>query len=66
MHHRHKRKKATLISEWSTDQDCYLIENSSLPIEILKDSLSFSEEEILERKMQLGLVRQQRQMMRST
>lgn len=66
MHHRHKRKKATLISEWSTDQDCYLIENSSLTIEILKDSLSFSEEEILERKMQLGLVRQQRQMMRSS
>lgn len=66
MHHRHKRKKATLISEWSTDQDCYLIENSSLPIEMLKYSLSFSEEEILERKMQLGLVRQQRQMMRSS
>jgi len=43
-----------------------LIENSSLPIEILKDSLSFSEEEILERKMLLGLVRQQRQMMRSS
>jgi len=66
MHHRHKRKNAALISEWSTDQDCYLIENSSLPIEILKDSLSFSEEEILERKMLLGLVRQQRQMMRSS
>ncbi|MFW1850335.1 hypothetical protein ACG9XR_07130 [Acinetobacter guillouiae] len=66
MNKRHKRRKVTMLPEWSTDQDCFLIENSSLPIELLVDSLSFTEDEILERKALLGLVRRQRQMMKSS
>jgi len=66
MHQRRKRKKVTILPEWSTDQDCFLIENSSLPIELLIDSLSFTEDEILERKILLGLVRRHRQMMKSS
>jgi hypothetical protein len=66
MHQRRKRKKVTILPEWSTDQDCFLIENSSLPIELLVDSLSFTEDEILERKILLGLVRRHRQMMKSS
>lgn len=66
MNRRHKQKKVAMLAEWSTDQDCFLIENSSLPIELLVDSLSFTEDEILERKALLGLVRRQRQMMKSS
>jgi len=49
---------------WSTEQDCFLIENSALPIELLILNLPFSEEEIRARKAVLGLVRRQRQMNR--
>lgn len=66
MNKRYKRRKVTMLPEWSTDQDCFLIENSSLPIELLVDSLSFTEDEILERKAFLGLVRRQRQLMKSS
>nr|WP_266125860.1 hypothetical protein [Acinetobacter bereziniae] len=59
MNRRHKRHKVTILSGWSTDQDCFLIKNSSLPIEILVNSLSFTEDEILERKVILGLVKGQ-------
>lgn len=52
-------------SNWTTDQDCYLIENSTLPIESLVDHLPFSDEEIRKRKEILGLVRRQRQMMKA-
>ncbi|MEB6478824.1 hypothetical protein LF296_08540 [Acinetobacter vivianii] len=50
--------------DWSTEQDCFLIENSALPIELLILNLPFSEEEIRARKTVLGLVRRQRQMNR--
>ncbi|MFC3171249.1 MULTISPECIES: hypothetical protein [Acinetobacter] len=50
--------------DWSTEQDCFLIENSALPIEQLILNLPFSEEEIRARKTVLGLVRRQRQINR--
>jgi hypothetical protein len=60
------RKKVEFpVSKWTTDQDCYLIENSTLPIEVLVDHLPFSDEEIHQRKEILGLVRRQRQMMKA-
>ncbi len=52
------------IAEWTTDQDCFLIEHSSLPIEELSKLLLFTEEEIKLRKEILGLFRRQRQMMK--
>lgn len=59
------RIKPELIgSTWTTEQDCFLIENSSLSIEELKVHLPFSEEEIRVRKSVLGLVRRHRQMNR--
>lgn len=51
-------------SNWTTEQDCFLIENSALPIEVLILNLPFSEEQIRARKTVLGLVRRQRQMNR--
>lgn len=61
MRTRHKSLKIAL-SIWTTDQDCYLIENSSMSIDELKIQLPFSEDEIWERKRLLGLNRRQRQM----
>jgi hypothetical protein len=59
------RLKPTLVtSNWTTEQDCFLIENSGLPMEKLILDLPFSEEEIWARKALLGLVRRQRQMQR--
>ncbi|MFW1801128.1 acyl-CoA thioesterase [Acinetobacter nematophilus] len=62
---RFQKKPKCPISNWTTDQDCYLIENSTLPIESLVDHLPFSGEEIRKRKEILGLVRRQRQMMKA-
>lgn len=47
---------------WTTDQDIYLIENSSIEMSILCANLPFSEDQIMERKKILGLVRRDRQM----
>ena len=49
-------------SNWTVDHDCFLIENSELPIEELMNHLPFDEEEIQIRKVILGLSRRQRQM----
>ncbi|WP_262558571.1 acyl-CoA thioesterase [Acinetobacter bereziniae] len=61
-----QKKPQSPLSNWTTDQDCYLIENSVLPIESLVQHLPFTEEEIRKRKETLGLVRRQRQMMKAT
>jgi hypothetical protein len=61
---RSRLKPEFLAPDWSTEQDCFLIENSALPIELLILNLPFSEEEIRARKTVLGLVRRQRQMNR--
>ena len=62
-------KRQRKISEspkscWTTEQDCILIENSSLTNKDLKVLLLYSDDEIYERKEALGLVRRQRQMMK--
>ncbi|SSQ39927.1 Uncharacterised protein [Acinetobacter baumannii] len=49
-------------SQWTTEQDCFLIENNSLSIDELKQHLPFSEEEIRVRRSVLGLVRRDQQM----
>jgi hypothetical protein len=61
-----QKKLQSPLSNWTTDQDCYLIENSVLPIESLVQHLPFTEEENRKRKETLGLVRRQRQMMKAT
>jgi hypothetical protein len=61
---RSQKKLQSSLSNWTTDQDCYLIENSILPIESLVHHLPFTEEEIRKRKEILGLVKRQRQMMK--
>lgn len=60
-----QKKLQSPLSNWTTDQDCYLIENSVLPIESLVQHLPFTEEEIRKRKETLGLVRRQTQMMKA-
>ncbi|MCH7354358.1 hypothetical protein MMP61_01985 [Acinetobacter sp. NIPH 1958] len=57
-------KPELIASIWTTEQDCFLIENSSLSIEELIENLPFSEEEIRVHKSVLGLIRRQRQMNR--
>ncbi|KYQ73218.1 acyl-CoA thioesterase [Acinetobacter pragensis] len=49
---------------WTTEQDIYLIENSTLDISQLCIQLAFTEEQIIERKEVLGLIRRERQMRR--
>lgn len=61
---RNRIKPERNVSIWTTEQDCFLIENSSLSIEELIEHLPFSEEEIRVRKSALGLIRRQRQMNR--
>ncbi len=59
---RQRKRPEYLPSNWTTEQDCFLIENSELPIEELMNHLPFDEEEIQSRKELLGLSRRQRQM----
>ncbi len=49
-------------SNWSNDQDSYLIENNSLTIDQVMLYLPFSENEIKARKQILGLYKRYRQM----
>ena len=56
------RKPEFAPSPWTTAQDCYLIENSMLPDDVLLQHLPFSLDEIYERKEVLGLIRRRRQL----
>ncbi|KAB0627324.1 acyl-CoA thioesterase [Acinetobacter gandensis] len=56
--------KNQLDVQWTTEQDCYLIENSTIPLEQLMNVLNFSEDEIHQRKEILGLYRRERQIQR--
>jgi len=49
-------------SNWTTEQDCFLIENNFLSVHDLIEHLPFSEEEIRVRRAVLGLVRRDKQM----
>ncbi|AXY56655.1 acyl-CoA thioesterase [Acinetobacter chinensis] len=60
MPHRYKRKIRKLQnSDWSTEQDIFLIENNHLSIEELVKILPFNDEEIVDRKNVLGLIRRE-------
>jgi hypothetical protein len=47
---------------WQTAEDIYLIEHAHLSIVELQQHLRFSEEQILARKKQLGLIRRAKQL----
>lgn len=59
---RSRKKPEYILTKSTTDQDCFLIENSELSIEELIKHLGFDEEEIISRKEIFGLSRRQRQM----
>lgn len=63
---KYPRKSKLLISSviWSTEQDCYLIENSHLTVDVLALQLNFTVDDIQERKEILGLNRRNRQLNR--
>ncbi|WPP57270.1 hypothetical protein SOI69_08425 [Acinetobacter pittii] len=59
---RYLKQTESATSNWTTEQDCFLIENNSLSIYELIEHLHFSEEEIRVRRAVLGLVRRDKQM----
>ncbi|MEQ1066959.1 hypothetical protein ABLB96_13880 [Acinetobacter sp. XH1741] len=59
---RYYKQTEPMVSHWTTEQDCFLIENNSLSIGELTQYLPFSEEEIRVRRSVLGLVRRDQQM----
>ncbi|CAA0260375.1 hypothetical protein ABKPCSM17A_03032 [Acinetobacter baumannii] len=59
---RYWKQTESIASRWTTEQDCFLIENNSLSIDELKEHLPFSEDEIRVRRSVLGLVRRDQQM----
>lgn len=59
---RYLKQIESTTSHWTTEQDCFLIENNSLSIEELIEHLPFSEEEIRVRRSVLGLIRRDKQM----
>ncbi|MDO7228501.1 MULTISPECIES: hypothetical protein [Acinetobacter] len=59
---RYFKQTESVVPQWTTEQDCFLIENNSLSIDELKQHLPFSEEEIRVRRSVLGLVRRDQQM----
>ena len=59
---RYHKKSEHINSNWTTEQDIFLIENSSMSIEGLINQLPFTEDEILNRKEVLGLTRRQKQL----
>ncbi|EPF74618.1 hypothetical protein [Acinetobacter rudis] len=53
-----KRKKINFHqTNWTTEQDCFLIENNQLSVVELTEVLHFSEDEIISRMQTLGLIR---------
>lgn len=59
---RYLKPTQSTTSTWTTEQDCFLIENNFLSIQQLIEQLPFSEEEIRVRRAVLGLVRRDKQM----
>ncbi|MFV5380960.1 hypothetical protein [Acinetobacter pittii] len=59
---RYLKQTESTTANWTTEQDCFLIENNSLSIYELIEHLPFSEEEIRVRRAVLGLVRRDKQM----
>lgn len=59
---RYLKQTESATTNWTTEQDCFLIENNSLSIYELTEHLPFSEEEIRVRRYVLGLMRRDKQM----
>lgn len=57
-----QRKLVAPTSEWTIEQDIYLIENSALNLNELCKHLPYTEDQIRQRKQILGLIRRERQM----
>ena len=57
-----QRKLVAPTSEWSIEQDIYLIENSELNLNELCKHLPYTEDQIRQHKQTLGLIRRERQM----
>ena len=56
------KKSEHITSNWTTEQDIFLIENSVMAIEELINHLPFTEDEIIKLKEVLGFTRRHRQM----
>ncbi|QPF37102.1 acyl-CoA thioesterase [Acinetobacter sp. TTH0-4] len=54
--------KIVPASQWTIEQDIYLIENSALNLNELCKHLPYTEDQIRQRKQTLGLIRRERQM----
>ncbi len=54
---RNKPKDLLNDARWTVEQDCYLIENQDLRLEQLTDVLPYTSEEIVNRRLLLGLER---------
>lgn len=50
------------MSQWTIEQDIYLIESSALNLNELCKHLPYTEDQIRQRKQTLGLIRRERQM----
>ncbi|ALD03247.1 acyl-CoA thioesterase [Acinetobacter sp. TTH0-4] len=57
-----QRKLVAPTSDWTIEQDIYLIENSALNLNELCKHLPYTEDQIRQRKQTLGLIRRERQM----
>ena len=57
-----QRKLVAPTSEWTIEQDIYLIENSALNLNELCKHLPYTEDQIRQRKQILGLIRREWQM----
>ena len=57
-----QRKLVAPMSQWTIEQDIYLIENSALNLNELCKHLPYTEDQIRQRKQTLGLIRRERQM----
>ncbi|WP_088459039.1 acyl-CoA thioesterase [Acinetobacter soli] len=58
---RKNMKAITVIRQWTTEQDGYLIEHADFAISELIQLLPYTEEEIKARKKVLGLLKRERQ-----
>ncbi|WP_081408380.1 hypothetical protein [Acinetobacter sp. SFB] len=61
---RRSRKQLEATTHWTTEQDSYLIENHLLTFAELRIKLPFTDDQIVQRKKLLGLLRRERQLQR--
>lgn len=61
---RSRRTKVIQANSWTTEQDIYLIENSTIEKTVLLAQLPYTADQIIERKETLGLLRRDWQMRR--